>query len=115
MFGGAWFFTLFTLLDPNVALVAVPVVGPFWGAVMGAQSAEPFDHELAVLAIMDGVLQVAGLTLLIVGVASPRQVLVFDGMGSARPRPARPQWALLPGVAGAMGPSAGATLALTQF
>ena len=83
----------------------LPVVGPF---ITLAYQRTP---EPTPILVLDGLVQGAGLAMLIVGATQGRQVLVIDEYAS-RPRPRNVSWTLLPGAPGA---NAGLSLAVTHF
>jgi hypothetical protein len=86
VFGGTYFTTVLFAATASVALHGtmdqlapffVPIVGPF----MSISSMDPASNQI--LWAADGVAQVAGLTMAIVGLTVPRTVLVRNPSGTA--------------------------------
>jgi hypothetical protein len=86
-----------------------PVVGPVIAAVGSNSSA---GGTWIALGVFDALLQAGGLTMVIIGIAAPRQELVFYGDADSPAHRSRPQWALLPMAPGA---TAGLSLNVTNF
>ncbi|HEX7602288.1 MAG TPA: hypothetical protein VF316_11810 [Polyangiaceae bacterium] len=76
VFGGMYLLTAFVGWAGEVPLLCAPVVGPF----ILAAGAHDSDASVAGILIFDGLVQAAGLAMLIGGISSTRTVLVRDKM-----------------------------------
>jgi hypothetical protein len=119
IFGASWLFSVFaaTIGDAGCGSGCVnrahdwlylPAIGPFLTAATMSSTLS----GLIPLLVFDGLVQSGGLTLLIIGVATHRRMLVYPGYGSTQTHSRLAQWSLAPGAPGA---PAGLSFSLTHF
>lgn len=100
-----WILTGLIDLDFGSGIGFIPLAGPF---ILAAQTSD-FDSMLQTLLIIDGVVQIAGVALIVLGLVIQREVVVRARLGDD---PDSPAITLLPF---ASETSAGLSLALTHF
>lgn len=90
---------------PLIGTIFLPVIGP---TIAGAAALRDPGRQVLVLGVFDSLVQAAGATMLILGIALPQQDLVYADASSA----ARPRLTLLPMAPGA---PLGVSISLTNF